>query len=127
MFAATWRPAALAIALLSAGCGGTITDDTPPGTGNEPLVCGHEAPAACVEPAPVFADVEPIFQATCGSCHGETPGLWPLDSYSHIADWHVEIRAHLDGCTMPPRDAGVVLGDEDRELVLMWLKCGLRR
>lgn len=118
------------LAAVVAGCGGAEVPEGPdPGTEPLPAACAHVTPTSCVEPPPMYADVEPIFQARCAdACHSGIPnGPWPLDTYGHIADWRSEVRAFVDDCSMPPRDSGVVMPDAERELVLMWLLCGLHR
>jgi hypothetical protein len=44
---------------------------------------------------------------------------WPLTTYSHVADWHDEIRSEMLKCSMPPPDAGIAMPDEERERILM--------
>lgn len=112
------------------GCGGVV--DEPGGGGGsgnpalQPRECEAYAPVECVKPSPVYADVEPIFQEVCVSCHSGEPGAeWPLTTHRHIADWRDEVRAFLSDCTMPPPDSGIVLPERDRRLVLDWLRCGL--
>jgi hypothetical protein len=93
-----------------------------------PFVCDVVAPSACPEPAPTYADVQPIFTRQCGVCHGQDwTGEWPLDSYSHVSDWQDEIRSELVSCSMPPRDSGVEIAPADRMKILHWLRCGLPR
>jgi hypothetical protein len=93
---------------------------------NVPFVCDVVAPTSCPDPAPKFADVQPIFTEQCGACHGrDWTGEWPLDNYSHIADWQDSIRDELVRCSMPPLDGGVVIALEDRMKILHWLRCGL--
>lgn len=92
------------------------------------VACDVELPRACVEPAPTYTDVSPIFEARCVICHaGMAGGPWPLTSYGHVADWQDEIRSHVSRCTMPPPDSGVAISDDERAEILMWLRCGLER
>lgn len=91
------------------------------------------APTACPDPSPTYEDVEPIFDEYCNSCHdGEDPnGPWPLESYTHIAAWHGEVRDEVLNCTMPPRDGeplerdGVPLPPDQRQLLMEWIFCGM--
>ena len=93
----------------------------------EPFVCSVTAPTACVEPAPVYSDVAPIFARRCTSCHdGTVDGPWPLTSYEHISGWWDVIRDEVRTCAMPPRDSGVIMTNEERAQMLMWLRCGYR-
>jgi hypothetical protein len=114
-------------AVIWAACAGTEQD--PPGEPTEPsYFCESlEAPTACPDPAPTFADVAPIFGERCVTpCHSGTPnGPWPLSRYEHIFDWHEDIRSHLLDCTMPPLDGGVAITTEERLAILNWIRCGL--
>ncbi|MET0284606.1 MAG: hypothetical protein ABW352_09060 [Polyangiales bacterium] len=93
-----------------------------------PFVCDVVAPTSCPDPAPKFADVQPIFVNQCGACHGQDwTGEWPLNSYSHIADWQDEIRADVTSCRMPPPESGVKIPLADRMKILHWIRCGLPR
>lgn len=83
------------------------------------------APTACPDPAPKYADVAPVFAAKCATCHsGAADGPWPLADYDHVASWQGEIRSQLLSCSMPPPDAGASITDEERMLILTWLRCG---
>lgn len=102
------------VALLLSACG---QPDAPQ--------CTVAAPVACPTPAPRFADVAPIFERRCASCHtGERSEPWPLDTYSHVADWQDLVRVEIANCTMPPRDSGITLSEEEQETILAWVKCG---
>ncbi len=101
-------------------CGAEKADD------RRPEACHAERVTECPEPAPVFADVAPIFQEVCSTCHSEPGGPWPLDDYQHIADWQDVIRDDLLTCAMPPPNQGVTLSDSDRQLILTWIRCGYR-
>lgn len=91
-----------------------------------PVQCNALAPA-CPDPAPTFADVQPIFQARCVSCHyGAVGGPWPLEDYGHIADWQSEVRGALVSCSMPPPGMGEI-PDAERLAILNWLACGAKR
>jgi uncharacterized membrane protein len=94
----------------------------------EVVPCTVEAPTSCPDPAPRFGDVSPIFKKRCASCHvSEWNGPWPLDTYSHIADWADTIRGHLIECSMPPPEAGVPIPNDESELVLTWIRCNTPR
>ena len=106
------------LAALTLACG----EATP-----EPYVCSVTAPTACVEPAPTYDDVAPIFAKRCTSCHdGKVDGPWPLTSYEHISGWWDVVRDELVACAMPPPGEGVIMTNEEREKILMWLRCGYR-
>jgi cytochrome c5 len=102
------------------------SDSDAPRDADAPFVCDVVAPTSCPDPAPKFADVQPIFTRQCGVCHGQDwTGEWPLDNYSHISDWQDSIRDELVRCSMPPRDGGVVISLENRMKILSWIRCGL--
>lgn len=110
--------ALLLFAAAIAACGPTTPEE-------EPVPCEVVAPTQCVEPSPTWADVAPIFEKSCASCHdGERGSPWPLDTYSHVADWWDVIRDELIDCSMPPSDADEPLPPADRDTLLMWLRCG---
>jgi uncharacterized membrane protein len=91
----------------------------------EQVVCAPTAPTECPEPAPHFPDVAPIFERRCASCHNGTKGApWPLDTYGHVADWATVIRDELMQCLMPPEDSGVEMTAEERQAILVWVRCG---
>jgi hypothetical protein len=96
-------------------------------TGAAPLTCSAVAPTACtVEPPPRYAQIAGIVRDRCVPCHdGIDPlGPWPLTSYEDVADWNDTIRDELVACTMPPPGGAVTLPDEERQALLMWLRCG---
>lgn len=88
-------------------------------------ICSPVAPTECLEPAPHYSDVAPIFEQRCASCHtGATGGPWPLDTYGNVADWATLVRDELLRCSMPPQDSGVAMTPEERDQILLWLRCG---
>lgn len=108
----------IAVFALLGACSSTPAE--PPPTAE----CRAKRVTKCPTPEPTFADVEPIFRRVCRDCHALPGGPWPLESYSDIADWQDVIRDDLLTCTMPPADGGVTLADEDRQLILTWIRCG---
>jgi hypothetical protein len=89
------------------------------------LLCAVEPPTICPDPAPRFADVQPILQERCVVCHSGLPGgPWPLLQYSHVADWQDVIRGQMLDCSMPPPDAGVRMEATERVAILTWILCG---
>jgi hypothetical protein len=88
--------------------------------------CDVTAPRTC-EGDTRWADVEPIFQERCVSCHlGVAGGPWALTSWSHAASWPDQIHDAMINCAMPPPDAGIEMPVEERELLLSWIRCGSR-
>ena len=117
---ATWSAVLLGFGACSSGSRGDTT-----GSQNTPIVCAPNLPTSCTDPAIRYADVEPILQERCVICHyGKEMGPWPLTSYQHVADWANEIRGQVSKCTMPPVDAGGVMTNEERDRLLLWVRCG---
>jgi hypothetical protein len=84
------------------------------------------APTACPDPAPTYADVEPVFTQRCVVCHmGSADGPWPLNNYGHIASWSEDIRAMLLECAMPPPEERMPLPNADSLAILTWIRCGM--
>src|SRR5262245_29009516 len=109
---------ALGLALALAGCN---SKDGSADAGT----CPRDVPDACVQPAPAFAaDVLPIINARCGSCHAEDAGQWPLNQYQYVIDWEPSFVSDIIGCTMPPADAGIELTTDERRILLNWIACG---
>ncbi|MBX3269562.1 MAG: hypothetical protein KF729_04845 [Sandaracinaceae bacterium] len=92
-----------------------------------PPPCVAFAPTECRTPDTTYADVAPIFAERCAVCHDGSADEWPLTTYGHVVDWADDIRSHLLDCTMPPDDADVAMLDEERQVVLDWLRCGMPR
>ncbi|MCA9538320.1 MAG: hypothetical protein KC620_05500 [Myxococcales bacterium] len=119
-------PAAL-LAVLLAACGdpddAALTDGGLLADGS--AACAVQAPTACPTPAPTYADIAPIVSERCVRCHDGAHGQWPLTRYQHLADWYDIIPGELTQCRMPPADSGVTLPDDERLLLLTWLRCGL--
>jgi len=88
--------------------------------------CSVMAPTLCPDPPVRYADVEPIFQSRCVSCHADNvDGPWPLTTYQDIADWQDLVRADLLDCSMPPADAGVPMTHDEQLAILTWIRCAL--
>jgi hypothetical protein len=88
--------------------------------------CDVKAPTACTDPNIRYADVEPIIEKRCLSCHDGSTEQWPLTDYSHVADWYVEVRSMMLTCSMPPPDAGLSMPTAEREKLLLWIRCGYK-
>lgn len=114
------RPAfRVALSLLAAAGGGACEKEP------EPFVCNVKAPTECSQPDIAWADVAPIFENRCSSCHtGKSGDPWPLDTYEHVTDWYDVVRDELITCEMPPHDAPEQLSPKEREDILVWLRCG---
>ena len=89
------------------------------------LACNPVAPSSCPSPAPSYSQVATIVKARCSSCHAEGQVQWPLSDYDDLADWHDQVKAMMQTCTMPPPDAGIEMPVEERELILAWIRCGM--
>ncbi len=108
-----------------AGDTGRPADSTPD---TSPQACDITAPTACPDPAPTFEVIEPIVDRTCVPCHfGAPEGPWPLDSYEHVTDWRDTIRSAMLDCSMPPPEEDIAMPDEERILILQWIRCGMPR
>jgi uncharacterized membrane protein len=119
----------LVLASLTACGSGEVKDEhaAPNNEHTTEAVCAPTAPTECPEPAPHFADVAPIFEQRCASCHtGIKDAPWPLDNYEHVVDWASVIRDELLQCLMPPAGSGVEMTPEERQAVLVWVRCGSR-
>src|SRR4051812_40856328 len=90
------------------------------------VLCSVEAPTACPDPSPHYADIAPIINQRCAEpCHSGVPeGPWPLTDYPHVADWADVVRTDLILCLMPPADGGVSMSDDERLAILTWIRCG---
>jgi hypothetical protein len=117
-----------ALTIASFGCRKSGVDCTPP-----------PAVLTCPEAgAPSFAgDVFPnVFGPVCDNCHapGQIEASIPLTSYQQIygptsgASAGSEAREIFnqvfESCLMPPSDAPVPLGDDQRQTLLDWFACG---
>lgn len=92
--------------------------------GNEtPPPCTVEAPTGCTDPDLRYADIEPIIEERCLGCHDGRGEQWPLTSYSHVANWFTQIRSMMLTCGMPPPESGLTMPVEEREKLLLWIRC----
>ncbi|MFZ5893458.1 MAG: c-type cytochrome [Myxococcota bacterium] len=111
-----WLVVSASVLLSSFACSSSEPEDE---------ACTVTAPTACPTPAVTYADVAPIFSTHCASCHtGIANAPWPFNEYKDAADWQELIRANILDCTMPPKDSGVRLSNEDRLKILTWVRCG---
>jgi uncharacterized membrane protein len=117
-----------ALALAGACSGGGVTSGpSPSGSAAAPLVCDVTLPTSCTDSTLRYADVAPIFEQRCLGCHsGDPGGPWPLTAYEHVADWASAIRGQMAMCSMPPVDAGIAMPADEREKILLWIRCGAR-
>ncbi|WP_394841819.1 hypothetical protein LZC95_32675 [Pendulispora brunnea] len=109
------------------------SNEASPGGKSDPLSDGAlpesckelAAPTECASPATTYAEVKPILEGRCISCHSGMPGgPWSLRDYEHVVDWSDTIRGEILGCSMPPLDAGVPITKEERLTILKWIRCG---
>ncbi|MBK7863914.1 MAG: hypothetical protein IPJ65_35960 [Archangiaceae bacterium] len=109
--------------LLVVACAGQPT--LPPVDGGM-LECTVTAPTSCTQAGLRYADVKPIFEAQCTTCHAGNPGgSWPLTDYQSIADWKDDVRGDLLNCSMPPYDGGVPMPTAQRQTLLEWIRCDM--
>jgi uncharacterized membrane protein len=104
-------------AIAACGCSGG-----PPGP---PPSCAA-VPTSCPSPQPHFAaDVFPIFQTSCQTCHlpdGSGSVRLFLD-YATIREAVTTITMQVAQCRMPPAD-GPQITDEQRAAIVGWVRCG---
>jgi hypothetical protein len=116
------------------GAAGSSHDaDETPGAGGTTQAerdasCQVPPPTECPYPAPTYADVEPILERSCRTCHGSDAvnGPWPLEDYPHVLAWSDSMRDEILNCLMPPKEAPP-LTPEDRLTMMEWIRCGLPR
>jgi len=86
--------------------------------------CHHDAPAACVQPAPSFADeVEPILKKRCFACHtgnGVAADEHDFSTMKSVVAERGDIVDEISSCSMPPRSP---LGDDEAGTLLRWASC----
>lgn len=87
-------------------------------------ICPVPAPTACPSPVPHFADVQPIIERRCVSCHNGNGPEWPLKEYRQVADWQDSVHDRVLNCTMPPPEAMIPMTARERTAILEWIKCG---
>jgi uncharacterized membrane protein len=110
--------------LLAAGLIAACADDDP----KPPHVCDATAPTECPTPIPTYADVQPIIERRCVTCHSDTStGPWPLTTYQDVADWYDVVRDEVLRCTMPPPDSAEPLTSAESQAILAWIRCGFPR
>jgi hypothetical protein len=92
-----------------------------------PLPCDSVAPTACPAPSPKYADVVPVLEARCLTCHDGLGDQWALTSYDHVVSWTDQIRGMMLSCSMPPIESGIEMPVAERQLILDWLRCNAPR
>lgn len=89
-------------------------------------VCSVKNSEDCPSPAPTYADVAPLLDERCNTCHADSStGPWPLTSYQNVVDWWDLVRRDTLDCSMPPRDSGLTLTHDESKLILDWIACDL--
>jgi hypothetical protein len=126
------RPAAwITVLFCFLGCAETAAKPRADNSGAEndalvsPLMCPALGDMCRVTPPSYKDTIAPIIAARCASCHtgvGNAP--WPLDTWDDLAEWADLVATSVDGCTMPPSDAGVPFTAGERESLRTWLICG---
>ncbi|MEN0067186.1 MAG: cytochrome c [Myxococcota bacterium] len=75
-----------------------------------------------------YADVEPILISACGNCHGDplaNGAPFALNSFETSAPRADRIVARaVDGVPSPMPPAGLVLSDEEAQLLVDWADAG---
>jgi hypothetical protein len=57
------------------------------------------------------------------ACHAVGGAAWPLTQFSEVEAWSSPVLVDVEGCTMPPPDAGV-LSTSARRAIVDWVLCG---
>ena len=86
--------------------------------------CPNDLPSGCPASPPSYAQVGPIFQTKCNSCHsagGSAPDRL-FDTYDQIAAQQSAVLDQTYSCKMPPAGFAQLTAAE-RQLVLGWLVC----
>ena len=90
--------------------------------------CPELMPATCTDGTLTYAEVAPIVEQRCGSCHNDQPGApWPLNTWQTLTGWNTAVQDDLVNCTMPPADGGTGMTNEERAQLVHWLNCGAPR
>jgi cytochrome c5 len=113
----------LTLAFVLAGCAGK----SDPAENTAPAEKCPKLTTECTGTVPSFEnDVQPILDAQCNTCHTAAieGAPWPFDSYDDTLDWKNLVLSDLQGCGMPPADAGAPLPEKDRETLNAWIICG---
>jgi hypothetical protein len=113
------------VATASACLGAVAACSTDPGVGAP--AC-NTVDTTCPAHPPSFAhDVDPVIVKYCNACHGEggmEQALYDYTSYQGIFKARSSMASFVSDCMMPPVDAGLFPGDEQRQVVLQWIACG---
>jgi uncharacterized membrane protein len=97
-------------------------------TGTAQTTCSNACPiATCPPQAPTYADVQPILETHCVTCHvagGQEPQI-PLDTYDGVKARASDVLFSIAQCVMPkPDDTVDQLSPDDRTTLEAWLVCG---
>jgi mono/diheme cytochrome c family protein len=91
--------------------------------------CPNDPAPACPSVMPTYAaDVAPIVQAVCVSCHGPggTEAVKPFTTYDELNADKLAAYGRVLSCAMPPANAPQPLGLDQRQTLLEWFACGAR-
>lgn len=90
--------------------------------------CPAALPSSCPSAPSYATDIAPIMSRACVTCHkpGGVAADRPLDTAARIQKLETTTFQQLNGCLMPPIDAGpdAALSFDDRKEILQWLVCG---
>jgi cytochrome c5 len=116
--------AALAALMALTACSDPASSSAPTGESALQSSCGAHT-TTCTAPAPHYADITPVLDRSCNSCHtGGVGNPWALTNYDDVSAWAESIQQDLSTCAMPPLDGGVAMTPADRNEVLDWVACG---
>jgi hypothetical protein len=87
--------------------------------------CPNDLPT-CANDAPSYKDdIAPIFERRCFECHadaGSAASAKNFSDYDHVFAQRSAILNNVYACKMPKKPAAP-LAPEDRQKLLLWLKC----
>jgi hypothetical protein len=131
------RTGALAIAAALTGCinpagnDPNVPDLEPDGTVNvlaSAPACPPAAPSSCSQTPSYAKAIAPLIERACVPCHspsGDAPDRL-LTTYSEVELLETTSFVQINGCVMPPAEAGVdaALTLQERTEILEWFVCG---
>jgi hypothetical protein len=88
------------------------------------FIC-HDVDAGASCAGENYGTIKPIIDRACVPCHFDSDApdaSWPLTTYDDVREWDDQIRIDVLNCSMPPRDAGVTMTDNERARVVNWIR-----
>lgn len=108
-----------------------VPDEAPDGTIldlQSVTLCPQAAPSGCPDTPSYVKDIAPLIERACVPCHspGQVAADRDLTSYADLLRLETTSFVQIDGCVMPPADAGpdAELTLPERTEILQWFVCG---